>query len=107
AAIHVLAVLGEDAGGRWLLRSARGTARCCRHRGRHDGQSTAGRSTPMTSNPELSLVLADPRRLADLRVEQIPALLGALEALRAGLWARMLRTPEVSVPSAAGAAEEM
>jgi excisionase family DNA binding protein len=43
--------------------------------------------------PDLSLVVADPRRVADLRTVDIPALLGALEQVRAALWSHMLRTP--------------
>lgn len=44
-------------------------------------------------SPDLGLVLADPRRVADLHANDIPALLGALEQVRAALWSRMLRTP--------------
>ena len=43
--------------------------------------------------PELGLVLADPRRVADVQVDDIPALLGALEQVRAALWSRMLCAP--------------
>jgi excisionase family DNA binding protein len=56
---------------------------------------------------ELALVLADPRRVTDLRVEDIPSLLGAIEQLRTVLWARMLRTPEPSVRNKDGAGEEV
>ena len=51
----------------------------------------------MDSKPDLALVVADPRRIADLRVDDVPALLGALEELRAELWARMLRVPTPAV----------
>jgi excisionase family DNA binding protein len=44
-------------------------------------------------SPDLGLVLADPGRVADLRADDIPALLGALEQIRAALWARMLCAP--------------
>jgi len=44
-------------------------------------------------SPDLGLVLADPRRVADLHADDIPALLGALEQVRSALWSRMLRTP--------------
>jgi predicted RNA-binding Zn ribbon-like protein len=43
--------------------------------------------------PDLTVVLADPRRAANLRTEDVPALLAALEQVRAALWARMLRAP--------------
>ena len=42
--------------------------------------------------PDLSLVVAEPHRVADLRTDDIPALLGALEQIRAALWSHMLRT---------------
>lgn len=43
--------------------------------------------------PDLALVIADPRRIAELHVDEIPGLLGALERVRAALWARMVRAP--------------
>lgn len=45
------------------------------------------------TSAHLAMVLADPTRVADLRAEDVPALLGALEQVRAALWARMLRAP--------------
>ena len=45
------------------------------------------------ASAHLAMVLADPKRAADLRAEDIPAVLGALEQVRAALWARMLRAP--------------
>lgn len=48
---------------------------------------------PADSNPDLALVLADPQRIADLRPDHMPVLLGALEQLRACLWSHMLRAP--------------
>jgi excisionase family DNA binding protein len=43
--------------------------------------------------PDLALVVADPRRVAELGADDIPALLGDLELVRAVLWAQMVRTP--------------
>lgn len=44
----------------------------------------------MDRKPDLALVVADPRRIADLQVDDIPGLLGALEQLKAVLWQRLL-----------------
>jgi excisionase family DNA binding protein len=52
--------------------------------------------------PDLAHLVANAGRVADLRVENIPAVLGVLEQLRAALWARMLRTPEPPVRAADG-----
>jgi excisionase family DNA binding protein len=52
---------------------------------------------PEDRNARLAFVLADPQRIADLQVDDMPLLLGALEQLRAALWARMLSVP---VPAA-------
>jgi excisionase family DNA binding protein len=54
--------------------------------------------------PDLALVLADPRRVADLRANEIPALLGTLEQVRAALWARMIRPQAEVVQDSRGAA---
>ena len=56
---------------------------------------------------DLALVLADPRRVLNLRAEEIPSLLGAIEELRAVLWTRMLRTPEPTVRDAGGLNDEL
>ncbi len=47
----------------------------------------------MDRKPDLALVVADPRRIADLQADDVPGVLGALEQLRACLWAHMLRAP--------------
>jgi len=47
----------------------------------------------MDRKPDLAGVIADPRGIADLQADDVPALLGVLEGLRAALWAQMLRTP--------------
>lgn len=39
---------------------------------------------------DLALALTDPQRLANLHADEVPHLLGALEQIRASLWARML-----------------
>jgi len=57
--------------------------------------------------PDLALVLADPRRVAELRVEEIPPLLGVMEELRAVLWARMIRTPTPVVLHAGDSNDEL
>jgi len=44
----------------------------------------------MEGKPDLLLVVADPGRIVDLQADDIPTFLGALEQLRASLWARML-----------------
>ncbi|MGH7307077.1 MAG: helix-turn-helix domain-containing protein [Candidatus Rokuibacteriota bacterium] len=50
-------------------------------------------SPPVDEKPDLALVVADLRRIADLRAEDVPALLGALEQVRTALWAQMMRVP--------------
>jgi excisionase family DNA binding protein len=40
---------------------------------------------------DIAQIVADPACVADLRADDVPALLGTLEQLRAALWARMLR----------------
>ncbi len=40
--------------------------------------------------PQLARLLADPSRVAEMPAEEIPALLGQLERLRAELWRRMI-----------------
>jgi excisionase family DNA binding protein len=45
----------------------------------------------LDASPDLAHIVANPARVADLRSEDVPALLGALEELRAALWAHMLR----------------
>ena len=57
--------------------------------------------------PDLALVLADPRRVAELRVEEIPPLLGVMEELRALLWARMIRTPTALAADAGDSNDEL
>ena len=51
----------------------------------------------MDRKPDLALVAADPRRIADLQADDVPALLAALVQLRASLWAHMLRAPAPAV----------
>jgi excisionase family DNA binding protein len=41
-------------------------------------------------SPDLPLLLADPRRAADVSADDVPALLGELERLKAILWQRLL-----------------
>lgn len=48
---------------------------------------------PPDAAADLTHIVANPARVADLRAEDVPALLGALEELRAALWARMVRAP--------------
>lgn len=55
-------------------------------------------------SPDLGLVLGNPGRVADLRADDIPALLGALEEVRAALWSRMLCAPAPVARDPAGAA---
>ena len=43
----------------------------------------------MTSSATLATLAADPERIADVPPEQVPDLIGAAEALRAALWARL------------------
>jgi excisionase family DNA binding protein len=57
--------------------------------------------------PDLTQIAANPGRVTDLRVEDIPGVLGALEQLRAALWARMVRTPEPPVRAAADTGDEL
>lgn len=60
------------------------------------------------TTPRLALVVADPLRIASLRVEDVPALLGQLEELRATLWARMMRPPAPAADNpAAGAVADI
>jgi excisionase family DNA binding protein len=42
---------------------------------------------------DLVQVVADPQRATELRPDQIPALLGTLEQVRAALWVQMVRAP--------------
>lgn len=56
------------------------------------------------TTPRLALVVADPLRIAGLRAEDVPALLGQLEELRATLWARMVRPPAPAADNPAAAA---
>ena len=42
---------------------------------------------------DLAHIVANPARVADLRAEDVPALLGVIEQLRVALWARMVRAP--------------
>lgn len=58
-------------------------------------------------SPDLALVLTDPGRVTDLRVEEIPRLLGAIEELRAVLWAKMVRMPEPAVRVAGDSTHEL
>jgi excisionase family DNA binding protein len=55
----------------------------------------------------LGLLLADHRRVANLRVEEIPSLLGAVEELRAVLWAKMLRVPEQTERATGASGDEL
>jgi excisionase family DNA binding protein len=48
---------------------------------------------PVDLDSDLALVVADPQRIAEVRSDEVPALLGALEQVRAALWARMVRVP--------------
>jgi excisionase family DNA binding protein len=51
---------------------------------------------PLDGTPGLTLLIADPRRVADLRTEDVLPLVGHLEQLRAALWVRLLRVaPQV------------
>ena len=52
---------------------------------------------PVDVKPDLALVVADPGRIADLRADDVPALLGALERVRTALWAQMVRVPTPTV----------
>lgn len=62
---------------------------------------------PRYSNAHLAQVLAAPDLVAGLEVVDVPPLLGALEQLRASLWARMLRAPAASPATAADAADQV
>jgi excisionase family DNA binding protein len=55
-------------------------------------------------SPDLALVVADPHRATELRRDEIPALLGALEQVRALLWIQMVRVAETVEREAAGTA---
>ena len=46
---------------------------------------------PLDAATDLTHIVANPERVADLPADQVPVLLGALEQLRAALWARMVR----------------
>ena len=63
-------------------------------------------SIGLDRSSDLALVLTDPQRLADLRADDIPTLLGALEEVRAALWARMVRPPAPVTRDVDGAAGE-
>lgn len=43
-------------------------------------------------SPDFTLILADPRRAADVSADDVPALLGELERLKAVLWQRLLHS---------------
>ena len=43
----------------------------------------------MAEHPDLTALLADPSRIAEVPVGDVPALLGDLERVRATLWARL------------------
>lgn len=47
----------------------------------------------LDARPDLAHFVANPARVAELGAEDVPALLGALEQLRAALWARLVRVP--------------
>jgi hypothetical protein len=61
---------------------------------------------PLDASADLATVLGNLDRVADLRPEEIPALLGALERLRATLWAQMVRAPAPVARHADGAGGE-
>ena len=56
-------------------------------------------------SPDLAQVLGDPQRAGELRPDEIPALLGALEHVRAALWAQMVRAAGPVKREADGAGE--
>jgi excisionase family DNA binding protein len=58
----------------------------------------------LNGSPELALLVADPQRATELCCDQIPALLGALEQVRAALWIQMVRAAEPVEREAASAA---
>src|SRR5262245_50060238 len=62
------------------------------------------RSMRPNGSPELALLVADPQRATELCRDEIPALLGALEQVRAALWIRMVRAAEPVEREAASAA---
>lgn len=66
-------------------------------------------SAPMPGDPNahLAQVLAAPDLVAGLEDVDVPQLLGALEKLRASLWARMLRAPTSSLAPAPDAADQV
>jgi predicted DNA-binding transcriptional regulator AlpA len=51
---------------------------------------------------ELATLAQDPSRVADVSPENVPALLGALEALRAMLWARLQAPPATPAQASNG-----
>jgi excisionase family DNA binding protein len=52
---------------------------------------------------ELAALAADPQRVADLRPDAIPDLVGELEALRARLWVRLQAPPAAPAAESNGA----
>ncbi len=53
----------------------------------------------MTLPLSLDALLADPTRAAEIPAEQVSALLGELERLRAALWVRLVTAPAASAPA--------
>jgi len=61
----------------------------------------------LSGSPDLAQVVADVQRAGELRPDEIPALLAALEQVRTALWVQMVRVPRPAARDADGGGREL